>query len=222
MEDKRLSKRKQFLETNTDRRNEREKFMVSLRKKHKQKIFNQKRKLRFSTEEAKNHEGVYEDGFQQEMSEIEPRLYENTLLEERVKLVFANLTAKDMDPKYYLLHLGYLRRASVNHAEEILQAIVDNGLLPNLSAYLVVVESDDWVHEITWLLVNLSSVKNEEYLDRFMNIEVGLIKYLKELMEEYTIQSKIVECILYICNNLWSEDKYVGDILDAGYLYYLK
>lgn len=48
MEDKRLEARKKFLDPVIDRRKDREKFMVNLRKKKKQELFKKKRILLFN------------------------------------------------------------------------------------------------------------------------------------------------------------------------------
>jgi len=50
MEDKRLEKRKEFLNPVKDGRSKREKYMVDLRKKRKQQIFRAKRKIELSEE----------------------------------------------------------------------------------------------------------------------------------------------------------------------------
>lgn len=50
MEDKRLEKRKEFLNPVKDGRENREKYMVELRKKRKQDMFRAKRKIKISEE----------------------------------------------------------------------------------------------------------------------------------------------------------------------------
>ena len=62
MEDKRLEKRKEFLNPVKDGKVKREKYMVDLRKKRKQEMFRSKRRIRIC-EESKDYEdgGVYKD-----------------------------------------------------------------------------------------------------------------------------------------------------------------
>ena len=58
MEDKRLEKRKEFLNPVKDGRGKREKYMVDLRKKRKQQMFKHKRMIRLEEETKENAEGT--------------------------------------------------------------------------------------------------------------------------------------------------------------------
>ena len=61
MEDKRLEQRKKFLDPVKDGRQDREKYMVNLRKKRKQDIFKNKRMKRMQ-EDSKNEAGESIEG----------------------------------------------------------------------------------------------------------------------------------------------------------------
>lgn len=59
MEDKRLQKRKEFLNVVSDGKGKREKYMVDLRKKRKQNIFNKKRRIMMHEEYKELSGGGY-------------------------------------------------------------------------------------------------------------------------------------------------------------------
>jgi len=59
MEDKRLEKRKEFFDPVKDGRVEREKFMVDLRKKRKQEMFKNKRRIRMQEENKEFVAGMF-------------------------------------------------------------------------------------------------------------------------------------------------------------------
>lgn len=96
MQDKRLEERKQFFDPVKDGRIEREKYMVELRKKHKQKLFHNKRMIRMQEESKGQGPGAYyENGtmtiisrnedyplykYQKYLQPILPILYEDGVL----------------------------------------------------------------------------------------------------------------------------------------------
>jgi hypothetical protein len=141
--EERINKRKKFLDPVVDKRIEREAFMVNLRKKNKQIIFNKKRKLftHSQKEEAerilKENKGIDDPSLRTSLMKIDQRLYSTTTsLEDKLDIVFANLLDLDQNAEFYILHLTYLKWIAVEFTEETIDYVISTGNVPVLAKYL--------------------------------------------------------------------------------------
>ena len=118
MEDDRVSKRKKFYDPVVDLRPEREKFIVNLRKKNKQKLFMAKRRLQsFNIAgDGDKNKNSFSDEFHKAARDVVSNLYlENLTLHNEIDTVFTNLSIEDETKEFYLINIMFLRHKICDH-----------------------------------------------------------------------------------------------------------
>ncbi|CAI2364863.1 unnamed protein product [Moneuplotes crassus] len=219
MEDKRLEKRKEFLNPVKDGRVKREKYMVELRKKRKQDMFRAKRRIRVSTGEESPHMKVDDDGtiekvgklaeYIQDYAEILqticPILFEKEAdLSDKLKEVKKLLGMDCHDRKTYIALCSYLRHLSSKDPDKYAVFIIREELYPQIMKIASAHHVLDLMLEITWILTNLSSCEDKNITEYLCGEEFGLIKYCHAMVGQEDL--KIVEHAIWILNNLMAGD----------------
>ncbi|CAI2364503.1 unnamed protein product [Moneuplotes crassus] len=221
MEDKRLEKRKEFLNPVKDGRSKREKYMVDLRKKRKQQIFRAKRKIELSEEHKKEslrlsitEEGTItqtkkSSGMMKEYAEVLynicPALFEDDKkLTDKLGVVKAALECNEFDGQTYIALCCYIRVITMTENVMFTEAIIGAGLFPVIMKMAEADSVESLMLELTWIIANLTAIENKELLDYILTEDYGLIKHLSNMINHKNI--KIVEHAFWAMANLMVGD----------------
>ena len=169
MADKKLQMHKKFLDPVKDSRKDREKYMVSLRKKKKQDIFKDKR-IKIMQEDSKGQVAQEDDGkgaeenefmkknltapsvrYEKVLKPLVPGIYEESIpISDILTNVHDVLQQNEGLTKDEVLALiAYVREAMWKSGNGIIEVVIEKGIFNILCNYMSEVQHEDLIFEIT-------------------------------------------------------------------------
>ena len=236
MEDKRLENRKKFFDPVVDKRSEREKFMVSLRKKHKQEMFMKKRQLYYqqsinqtpqtstSSDMEKDDDTINFVSFKESMVNIDSRLYSDSIsIVDTICILKENLLSENMTDNFYRMNLSYLRRMIGEDPENVIPVFYEESLMNVVFEFMMKTLDDRrYVTEITWILSGLFSTEELKIATHFADSKYKVMSYVHDVLEKYQTDSCIVSNLIYLWSNYALEPTIRDDIFYTNFIAVLK
>ena len=114
----------------------------------------------------------------------------------------------DNESEVYLALISYIREVSWVTPDMTTEIMIGLNMIPDLLKFTIADNVTDIMIELTWIIVNISSTDNKDFIDALLNSNRNGDFNVVEFLIEMTNHSdyKIKEQSFWALANLWQED----------------
>jgi hypothetical protein len=149
--------------------------------------------------------------YQKHLKPIFPELYEGypILLEDKLKGIKHYLSQEGLEKEAYLALIAFLRQTICDGNQKIAERVFELDLFEIVMKFSRSLEYPEMIHEVTWILTNLTSIEKTEFIDYLLQEEFQVIPFLGKMINSEI--PKIKENSLWCFSNLLAEEEKVFD-----------